>query len=989
MPHAVLVPLVDRSRLTIGRAADNHVIIDASHVSSHHARVVMHEGRHVIEDAGSRNGTWLGGRRIQRHTLMPGDVVKVGSATLTYDGHSLQIEGAPTRVRQMARGSQRSSSGTSAGQLYMGCVAIFAASLFLGLIGFAAVYAAVASELPDPATLEQRLSQFRSAWILDRNGQVLSEAFDQDSGRRTIVTLDHIAPELVQATVATEDAYFYEHGGVDPVALARAMWYAASSGRVVSGASTIPQQLVKLAFLSPERTVQRKVREAILAHEVSRKYSKTQVLTYYLNEVYYGNMAYGIQSAAQTYFGKDAVDLNLAESALLAGLPQAPAYYDPYSYPERAKRRREIVLGLMVKSGYLDAATATATAQSPMSFASRASSQVAPHFVIWVREQVEQRVGPEAVYRTGLKITTSLDAELQMQAETIVRDHVDALVGKDATNGALVALRPDTGEILALVGSKDFRDDAIAGQVNMAVVPRQPGSAIKPFVYMSAFAQTHETTDEPWTPGTLLPDFVTEFTDGVHAPYTPANYDGREHGLVTVRQALGSSYNIPAVRALEVATVPEFLALARRVGLTSLDRDDYGLPIALGAAEVPLVDLTAAYGVLARNGRRVLPVAVRKITDDQDRVLCEIGTTTPCHAVIGRADEQVLSAADAFLITDILSDNAARAPAFGPRSPLVLDRPAAAKTGTTNDYRDNWTIGYTPQLVAGVWVGNADNRPMQGMTGISGAAPIWNAFMTRALANTAVEDFSPPAGVRRFTVCADTGSAPSPACPERRMAWFADDRPPLPAERDLWQMVRIDSGNGLLADASTPPDRVEERAFKVYPAEHRAWAEANGLPQPPVDVSPPEPPTVIIAWPSDGDSVTGRVAILGSAGGSRFVRYTLEIGTGDDPDDWTTISPTPVDSPVADDVLGIWDATNMPAGPYTLRLTVEDDAGNLTWDDVVVNVEAAGNGSATPTATPTDTATPDGALPTPTPTATATVTPTPEPPALLRWLLEP
>jgi membrane peptidoglycan carboxypeptidase len=436
--------------------------------------------------------------------------------------------------------------GLVAGAVTFAILALFGAGLLL------ISYAAIAATLPAPSELADRTSTFQTTRIYDRDGNLLNETFDPNAGRRTAVPLAQISPALIQATIATEDANFYRHRGVDPVALARALYYAIQAGDIVSGASTISQQLVKMVMLSPERTLTRKVKEAILAAEITRRYAKDEILEAYLNELYYGNLAYGADAAAETYFGEDVSELSLAEAALLAGLPQLPAYYDPYSHPERAKTRQAVVLGLMVENGMITQAEADAAWLEPLAYVPLQFSLEAPHFTLLVRQQLEEILGAERLYTSGLEVTTSLAPDLQEAAEGIVAEQVALLAGRNVSNGALVAMDPRTGQILALVGSADFDNVEIDGQVNMALAPRQPGSSIKPFVYLTAFEQPDLPPDQRWTPGTLIADIEEPFPDGVNPPYVPTNYDGQEHGMVTARTALASSYNIPAVRALDV-----------------------------------------------------------------------------------------------------------------------------------------------------------------------------------------------------------------------------------------------------------------------------------------------------------------------------------------------------------------------------------------------------------------------------------------------------
>ncbi|MCX7669130.1 MAG: transglycosylase domain-containing protein, partial [Anaerolineae bacterium] len=453
--------------------------------------------------------------------------------------------------------------------------------------------------------------------IYDRAGNLLNEVADPNYGRRTAVSLAAISPYLKAATIATEDPNFYEHPGVDPIGIARALYYAIRYHDLEStpGGSTITQQLVKLTFLSAERTLARKIKEAILAAEITRRYPKDKVLEIYLNEIYYGNLAYGIEAAAETYFGKRAADLTLAEAALLAGLPQAPAYYDPYTRlwnadgtPGPVKRRQGAVLSLMVRHGAITPAQADAAWQEPLVLKPLRQTYTSrhPHFVQYVRSQVEKTLGPELLAKGGLRIHTTLDPTIQIIAEEEITKQVKALAPQAASNAALVAIRPDTGEILAMVGSADFYNEQISGQINMALSPRQPGSAIKPFTYLAAFEMPAAVDPDPaapkspqisaieppgyWTPATAIMDIRTEFPDGARPPYVPTNYDDKEHGLVSVRSALANSYNIPAVKALEHVGIERLKEMARRVGITTLTRPDYGLSLTLGGGEVTLLE---------------------------------------------------------------------------------------------------------------------------------------------------------------------------------------------------------------------------------------------------------------------------------------------------------------------------------------------------------------------------------------------------------------
>lgn len=831
-------------------------------------------------------------------------------------------------------------------------VSFLVSSLFIsvGAAGAVLVYAYVAPQLPPPEELAQRAVAFSSSKIYDREGRLLYEVIPPGGGRRTTVPLSSISPYLIMATVATEDARFFQHRGVDPIAILRALWQDIKAGKAVSGASTIPQQLVRNLLLPPEeksqRTLKRKVKEAILAAEISRRYSKETILELYLNEIYYGNMAYGAEAAAQTYFGKHASELTLAEASFLAGLPQAPATYDPYTNFKAAKARQADVLRLMVEAGYITPEEARKAYQEELKLVPPRFEMRAPHFVMYVRRLLEQRYGPEVLYKAGLRVYTSLDLNLQEMAQEIVKRQVEKIKERKVTNGALVAIKPQTGEILVMVGSADFYDEKISGQVNMALAPRQPGSAIKPITYLAAF-------EKGWTPATVIWDVPVEFPDG----YKPTNYDNRFHGPVTVRIALGSSYNVPAVKALQFVGIHSFLEMARRLGITSFTRSDYGLSITLGGGEVSLLELTAAYAVIANGGRKVPPVAILRIEDAAGRVLEEY-TPPP--------GDQVISPQHAYLITHILADNWARTPTFGPNSVLKLSRPAAVKTGTTDDWRDGWTIGYTPDLVVGVWVGNADNSPTKRVPGVRGAGPIWREFMEKALANVPPKDFHRPPGIVEAEICAKSGAKPSEYCPERRIELFVAGTEPNDPSKDFYQKVRIDRLTGKLATEYCPSNLVEERIFEVYPPEGEWWAWQHNIPQPPKEYCPLHtfPPEVRIDYPLEGQTLQGLIEIRGTAKAPDFSHYIVEYGLGPDPAQWTAIA-GPVWVMVENGLLALWDSSLVENGLYTVRILAFDRVGNFWEARVRFTVF---NPVPTPTPTPTPEPTPVPATPTPTAT---------------------
>lgn len=848
--------------------------------------------------------------------------------------------------------------------------------LLLGMAGSVAAlagYVYVAMQLPPPETLQERALNLSTSLVLvDRNGELIGEIADPQSGRRQLVRLSDISPWLIQATVATEDPRFWQHPGFDPIAIARAIYQAIREGEVVSGASTIPQQLVRNLLISPERTLRRKIKEAVLAAEITRRYPREQILEIYLNTIYYGNLAYGVEAAARTYFGKSAKDLNLAEASFLAGLPQAPALYDPFTPEgrERALRRQRDVLRLMVEAGFITREQAEAAAQEMAAYvfqkpALTSPAPEAPHFALYVQQWLEQTFGlnAQALHRGGLRVETTLDLRLQRMAAQVLRAHLEKLKDKNVHNGAVVILDPRTGEILAMVGSPDYNDVEHGGQINMAVVPRQPGSSIKPLTYLVAF-------EKGWTPATLIWDVPTRFPDGPGRFYEPVNYDRRFHGPVTVRYALGNSYNIPAVKALAFVGLPAFLQRARDLGITTLTRPDYGLSLTLGGGEVPLLEMVGLFAAFANEGRRVPPVPVRKITDAFGNVLY---TYTPPPG------QPVMRPEHAYLITHILSDNEARRAAFGPNSPLKLSRPAAAKTGTTNDFRDNWTLGYTPDLVVGVWVGNADNSPMKGVTGITGAAPVWHDVMEEAhrILNLPPREFRRPPGIIEMEICLDSGTQPSPYCPpdRRRIEVFAADQPPPGPEHDLWKKVVIDGATGLLYTEGCPGPPIEQ-VFYVVPEEGRWWAEQRQIPQPPTEVCAVAIPEVIIRWPNESTVVRGMVPVLGTVWIPDFAYYNVEWGiVGADGVSWQWLS-GPHLAPVRDGQITIWDASHLPTGWYALRVTAFNRSGQAFVGEVRTYVDNGIVPTPTPIPTVTPSPTPEPLLPTPTPV------PTPELPIL-------
>ena len=719
--------------------------------------------------------------------------------------------------------------------------------LFLCLSASFAAWRLLIVDLPSIDRLTENLV-VPSTRILARDGRLLYEITDPAGVHHTTVPLAQIPLALRQATIATEDASFYSNPGVDIVGIVRALWINATGGEVLAGGSTITQQVARNMLLDPQeraqRTITRKLRESILAWRLSQAYAKDDILALYLNQTYYGHLAYGVEAAAHTYFGKPAASLDLAEGALLAGLPQSPSVYDPLLYPQAAKTRQAVVLDLMVKHGDISAEAARLAKAESLQYAASAFPIEAPHFVFYVWNLLEQKYGPD-VLNSGLTVQTTLDLDLTRAAQSIAQRRLAEIANRkgapaNATDAALVALDPRTGQILAMLGSPDYFSAPNAGAVNLALAPRQPGSAIKPITYAAAFSPEYCPKANsgpsssfiphnsffscPWTPATMILDVRTAFTTKEGFSYVPQDYDRAYHGPVSAREALAGSLNLPAVITLDHIGLPTLLGLAGRMGLTTLsDADRYGLALTLGGGEVRLLDLTAAYGALANGGTRVEPAAILKVQDAAGKVI-EQWRPNPGARVV---DERV-----AFLISDILSDNNARAPTFGFNSVLQIGRPAAVKTGTTTDYRDNWTLGYTPDLAAGVWVGNADDAPMGNLSGVSGAGPIWHDFMRAALAGKPESSFAQPAGLARAEVCVPSGLLPTGLCPRTRSEWFLNGTVPTQPD-NLYQSFPLDTRTGGLAAPSTPVQFVISKTFLVLPPAARDWAIQNGIPQPP------------------------------------------------------------------------------------------------------------------------------------------------------------
>jgi len=615
--------------------------------------------------------------------------------------------------------------------------------------------------LPSSKELANRESQV-STKIYDRNGNLLYKIYKDQN--RSIVPLTQIPIHVRLATLAAEDAEFYSHPGFSIKGIFRAVVQDLQTGSI-QGGSTITQQLVKNTLLTPEKTITRKIKELILSVEVEANYTKDQILEMYLNEVSYGGTAYGIEEASESYFGRSVASIDLAEAALLAGLPKSPTAYSPFGpTPELAMERQREILHLMQVNKFITAEQEQAAANEKIVFIPNKTAIKAPHFVMYVRQLLVDKYGEDMVEKGGLEVTTSLDLPIQETAEQVVQVEVEKLRGLNVGNGAALVVNPQTGEILAMVGSKNYFDIAKDGNVNVTTSVRQPGSSIKVVNYAYALANGY-------TPATIIDDSKITYVTAGTTPYSPVNYDGGFKGNLPLRSALAQSRNIPAVKVLASYGVSKMITQGQKMGITTwTDPSNYGLSLTLGGGAVTALDLSKVYSVVANYGKRPEFLPILSVKDFRGRVLEKNNPVTT----------DIVDPRVAFILTDILKDNNARAPEFGFNSYLVIKNhpEIAVKTGTSNDLRDNWTAGYNQNYLVVTWVGNNDNSPMSRIaSGVTGASPIWNKIMSAILANTPSIDWKVPDGVSKVNICVITGTLPCNNCPTKQ-EWFLDENKP-------------------------------------------------------------------------------------------------------------------------------------------------------------------------------------------------------------------
>lgn len=637
-------------------------------------------------------------------------------------------------------------------------VKISLALVFLLIVSF--FYSSVFKNLPRPHKLLTR-EQIISTKIYDRKGRLLYKIYRNQN--RTLVEIDDLPSYLIDAAIAIEDKNFYQHQGFSLRGIFRALGQNLLD-QPLQGGSTITQQLVKNALLTPEKTLKRKVKEIILAIQVETYFSKKEILQMYFNEVPYGGTAYGIEEASQTYFGKSARDLSLAEATLLAGLPAAPTRLSPFgARPHLAVLRQREVLNQMIKEDYITPREAEKAKTEKLTFLSPRNHIKAPHFVMFVKDILVENYGIQMVEEGGLEVVTSLDFEVQDQVQKVVKNEIQGLENFQISNGAALVTKPETGEVLAMVGSRNYFDQNIDGNVNVTIRQRQPGSAIKPVNYGYAL-------ENGYTAATIIHDTPITYKIPGSPAYSPVNYDRRFHGPITLRTALASSYNVPAVKVLSSYGVNKMIEMGKKLGITTWeDSSRFGLSLTLGGGDVKMTDMAVVYGSFANLGLKANLQPILEVKDYKGKVLEKINFKK----------ERVLNPKTAYLLTDILKDNQARAPAFGPNSDLMIPgHEVAVKTGTTNNKRDNWTIGYTQDFLVAIWVGNNDNSPMSRVTsGLTGASTIWHKIISKLLQEKEPHQFTKPSGLIKIKICSINGLLPCEGCPTKEEYFLPGTRP--------------------------------------------------------------------------------------------------------------------------------------------------------------------------------------------------------------------
>ncbi|MBI2483847.1 PBP1A family penicillin-binding protein [Candidatus Uhrbacteria bacterium] len=794
---------------------------------------------------------------------------------------------------------------------------LIGAASFVGLIGW------YSRDLPDPNKLIERAVP-QSTKIYDRSGaRLLYEIHGEE--QRSLVTINEIPDHLKWATLVAEDKNFYTHKGFDIKGIIRSIVIDIVRGGKVQGGSTITQQFIKNALLTREKTFTRKIKELALAYQLEQRFSKDQILQLYFNEIPYGSTAYGAQAAAHRYFGKSARELTLAQSAILASLPKAPTYYSPWgTHRDALFSRQHYILDALAENGYITEEDARLAKEEKISFQKPGQAIVAPHFVLYVKELLTELFGEKVVEEGGLTVITSLDYDKQMIAEEVVRTIGEKNLAQRAKNAALVSLDARNGHILALVGSRDYFDESIDGNVNVALRPRQPGSSIKPIIYAAAF-------QKGYTPSTIIYDVLTDFDTTGKKPYKPKNYTEKEYGPVTLKKALAGSLNISAVKTLYLVGVHSALEFAASMGYTTFqDTSRYGLSLVLGGGEVTLLEHTAAFSAFAQGGTRVSPLALLRVEDNRGRILYKKDRGDAVSVI----DKEV-----AYQITDILSDAKAREYMFGTNANLTLpDRVAAVKTGTTNDFRDAWTVGYTPSIVTGVWVGNNDNKEMANKAGGSAvAAPIWHEYMKQTLTGAEKEPFPKPADIKtgkpvldgtllpHATIFIDssTGSLATALTPPETII--------TKPYTDLHSLLAYIDKDNPLGDA--PANPASDPQFEAWESGVAKWAKKNGftsaMPQAQkLDGQPFAGHTLTIISPQENDTITqNNIAVTISTSSDRGIQKVEYY-----------FDTTLVDTVLKEPFLLSSPLSGVENGFHTILIKSYDNGGSVQSASITVNL---------------------------------------------------
>ncbi len=862
-------------------------------------------------------------------------------------------------------------------------------ALFVVAIATVIIYRSYADDLvaPDELAINE---PSQGARILDRNGILLYEYVDDRAGLRRLVGLEDVSDTFLAATIATEDDNFFTNPGVNVRGLVRAAWENSPfSGAEIftgSGGSSITQQLVKNVYIEEEerqkRSISRKIKETVFAIELTQRYDKNRILAWYVNQISYGGVYNGVEAAAQGYFGKSAAELTLAEAALLAGIPQSPATYDPVNHPEAAMVRRNEILDIMERNGtiqigeneFYEVSTAdlVAARAEPIEIVVKRFPIEAPHFVLeYIQPQLEALYGFEALLSDGLVVVTTLDLSLQLEATAIMESWI--LEFEETSNshdGALMIMDPSTGEILSMVGSRDYFREDTEGKNNNVTACNSPGSSFKPFAYLTTFLELG------WGPGTVILDTPVEYEEIDGTVFEPSNPSNDFSGPVTIRYALGNSLNIPANKAAAEVGASAIVEQARALGFLDTFRvtaeggcsvgAGFGPAIATGGVGVTLEEMVFGYTVFANEGvlrgqevaagqarraneRTIDPISILSVVDSQGVVLLDVETL--------RAEELVVPAAHVYLITNILSDSQAHCVTFGCGGITIPGMRAGVKTGTSEPFDpegpdagkigETWAFGYTPEFVVGIWAGNADNSPIVNIFSTSISFRTMRDLMLLAYDGRQATGFSQPAGLVEETICVPSGLRPTPLCGRTSKDLFVVDS--LPEEEDTWwQRVRIDVRNGLLAQPRTPGQYVRQEIMLVLPEElleteedrktAEEWAEALELPLAPTETSTLSGSvnlSAIIFSPVTGARLSGVVPISGRATSNGFELYRVEFGRGTAPSSWTSIIVR--EDEVESGTLAIWNVTGLPPGTYTLRLIVEDSQrGNISSSVVVL-----------------------------------------------------